>query len=70
MERDTATQQDADRIQDLFELLPIDKAYELALALMRDTVSINMKFDSSVNKRSFDFWDNAVKSGKVVPDVK
>jgi MoxR-like ATPase len=70
MEKDAATQQDADRIQDLFELLPIDKAYELALVLMRDTVSINMKFDQSVNKRSFDFWDNAVKSGKVVPDVK
>jgi hypothetical protein len=70
MEKGTATQQDADRIQDLFEILPIDKAYELALTLMRDTVSINMKFDSSVNKRSFDFWDNAVKTGKVVPDVK
>jgi MoxR-like ATPase len=69
MEADSATQQDADRIQDLVELLPIDKAYELALSLMRDTVSINMKFDSSVNKRCFDFWDNALKSGKVVPNV-
>lgn len=70
MEPGTANQQDADRITDLVFLLPIDMAYALSLDLCKDLQAINMKFDSSCNKRFFDFWDKAIKSGKVTVATK
>jgi len=70
MEPDTATQQDADRVQDLWELLPVDIAYASALDLMENYKSVNMKFDQSVNKRCFAYWQQVITDGKVVFNVK
>lgn len=67
---DAATQQDADRVHELLELLPIDIAYAAALDLMENYKAINMKFDSSVNPRCFQYWEKVIKEGKVKIDVK
>jgi len=70
MEPGTGTQEDANRLQEMLELMPIDKAYEMVLTLARDIQSINMKFDSSVHPKAMKFWEAALKAGKVVPNVK
>jgi len=70
MEPNTATKEDARRLQDMMEVLPIDKAYEMALALTRDIQSINMRFDSVEFPEARTFWEGVMASGKVVPNVK
>lgn len=59
------SQQDADRITDLVLVLPVDMAYAFCLDVTLHSQSINMKFDSSVNKRFFDFWKGQIDAGKV-----
>ena len=70
MEPGTGTKEDARRLQDLLELIPIDKAYEMVLTLTRDTQSINMRFDSAEFPEARVFWEAVIKSGKVVPNGK
>lgn len=70
MEPDTGSQEDAFRIQELVELLPIDIAYSMMLDLTDATHrSINMKFDEDVHPKAQKFWAEALKSGKVKPNV-
>lgn len=65
MQPNTGTQQDANRISDLVLSLPIDMAYAFSLDLLQNAQSINMKFDSSVNQRFFDYWKTQIDAGKV-----
>jgi hypothetical protein len=65
MAPNSGTQQDADRITDLVLALPVDMAYAFCLDFTLTAESINMKFDSSVNKRFFDFWKSQIDAGKV-----